>query len=377
MKLLLYDQETQTQLLEELGKPEMVHQLKGYYEKDSTTRYSDKEFAKMMFPDSCFILHFIRSIVPNWYDEISELKSHEIFLARRNLFLLENQIPYIVLTKVMNLVPDGWSEKLINKFIDHSCFVKRKRPKSKRMWLTGRSGGDEDYEKPDHLLSAVHGKHSKKSTNSKQKINPFEFQGCNFRKVTELADVGIYFRPSRDTLSMTHIEFVKSKWWFSAYVKLPPINMSDYTRPMLLNLIAYETCRFTIDESWVTSYVYLLGYLIDDVEDVKLLRKAWVLQNYLVSDKEVVDLFDEIGSDLVENSDEYLEAKSKIQKHYQCWRNTLFYQLKNEYFKNPWAYIAVLGALIALFFTGVQTYFTVWGPKSTCDDLCKFLKMNL
>ncbi|MFS8001904.1 hypothetical protein Hanom_Chr13g01195771 [Helianthus anomalus] len=63
-----------------------------------------------------------------------------------------------------------------------------------------------------------------------------------------------------------------------------------------------------------------------------------------------------------------------IQKHYQSWSNTLISQLKHEYVKSPWAFFALLGALIALFLSSVQAYFTVWSPKGECDDLCTFLK---
>ncbi|KAM0054007.1 hypothetical protein Hdeb2414_s0006g00190291 [Helianthus debilis subsp. tardiflorus] len=145
---------------------------------------------------------------------------------------------------------------------------------------------------------------------------------------------------------------------------------------LLENMIAYETYCCSIYDAWVTSYVCLLDSLIDDVEDVKVLRKGWVIHNHLSSDKEVATLFEEIAIDLFPNSLAYHEAMNKIQTHYESLSNTLFSQLKNEYFKSPWAIFALLGALIALFLAGVQTYFTVWSPESKCDDLCVFLKMN-
>ncbi|GKA83119.1 UPF0481 protein-like protein [Tanacetum coccineum] len=128
---------------------------------------------------------------------------------------------------------------------------------------------------------------------------------------------------------------------------------------MLLNLVAYEMCSCNAHESWVTSYICLLDSLIDHPKDVKTLRKAGVLDNSLRSDEEVAKLFNEIGKDLVPNSLAYLEAKNKIQRHYESWRNTLFSQLKHEYVKSPWAFLALLGALVALVLSGVQAYFSV------------------
>nr|XP_043633379.1 UPF0481 protein At3g47200-like [Erigeron canadensis] len=368
MKLFSNDKAAVKRLYEKLAQPEMVKDLRSYYDQQhmmtSSCLFSDSEFTKMMLLD--------------------EFKSNEVFFIRRDLYLLENQIPFKVLKEVMMMMKptsmftyieqffkNSSLLEFIKPFIDMSSFVIRAAPKRKwldRFKIRRRSTTNEDIsdeferqeKEPDHLLGALHGEHARIV---KVPTESYKFNGCNFRSVNELAYVGIHFKPIIDTLSMTHIEFVKSSWWgFSANVKLPPIAVSDYTRPMLLNMMAYETCKCSIDCSWVKSYVYLLGSLIDDAEDVKILRKAWVLKNLLASDQEVVKLFDEIGVDLVENCFEYLEVKYKIQKHLESWTNTLFSQLKNEYVKSPWAFLALLGALIALFLTGVQTYYTVWRP---------------
>ncbi|KAM0047385.1 hypothetical protein Hdeb2414_s0009g00327801 [Helianthus debilis subsp. tardiflorus] len=347
MKLFSNNKEAIISLYETLSEPELVKELRSFYEENSTTEYPDKVFTKMMLLDGCFILYFIDFLYRGGAEDYSELKSNEIFFVRRDLYLLENQIPFKVL---MKLTGDGLLD-YVKPFIGFSSFVIRS---------SNEESGNEDDREPNHLLDALHGKHSMIVKAPTLTFDPIKFSGCNFRNVSELADVGIHFKPIKDTLSMTHIEFVKGWWRFSAVVKLPRIAVSDYTRPMLLNLMAYETCRCSINDSW----------------DVKVLRKAWVLDNYLASDKEVVELFDEIGTDLVPSSFAYIEAKYKMQRHYDSWSNTLFSQLKNEYFKSPWAIFALLGALIALFLTGVQTYYTIWSPESKCDDLCQFLKMN-
>ncbi|MFS8014478.1 hypothetical protein Hanom_Chr15g01344981 [Helianthus anomalus] len=240
------------------------------------------------------------------------------------------------------------------------------------------NGGDaDDDEKHTHLLVVVRGKLTKTVKTPKPVVNPFKYDAWNFRNVSELVDVGISFKAIEQTTSLTHVDFVKNWLGFSANVKIPPITLYDETRQLLLNMIAYETYGCSIYDAWVTSYVCLLDSLIDDVEDIKVLRKGWVIHNHLSSDKEVAALFEEIAIDLFPNSLAYYEAMNKIQTLYESLSNTLFSQLKNEYFKSPWAIFALLGALIALFLAGVQTYFTVWSPESKCDDLCVFLKMNL
>ncbi|KAI3667290.1 hypothetical protein L6452_42342 [Arctium lappa] len=177
-------------------------------------------------------------------------------------------------------------------------------------------------------------------------------------------------------MHLTEVRFLKRWWLFSADVELPPIIVDDSTKPMLLNLIAHEMCSDDGHEAWVTSYIRLLDSLIDHLEDVKSLRKAGVLENSLGSDKEVAKLFNEIGTDLVPNILAYSEAKHKIQEHYENSTNTRLSELKHEYTHISWAFLAIVGAVMALFLSGVQTYFTVWSPKGECDELCMFLKMN-
>ncbi|KAJ0691766.1 hypothetical protein HanPI659440_Chr15g0578561 [Helianthus annuus] len=254
----------------------------------------------------------------------------------------------------------------------------------------------DDDEKPTHLLAVVRGKLTKIVKTPKPVVNPFKYDAWNFRNVSELVDVGISFKASEQTTSLTHVDFVKNWWGFSANVKIPPITLYDETRQLLLNMIAYETYCCSIYDAWVTSYyshytTFAITPHADWDDTCRImprgggiifsttthgLRKGWVIHNHLSSDKEVATLFEEIAIDLFPNSLAYYEAMNKIQTHYESLSNTLFSQLKNECFKSPWAIFALLGALIALFLAGVQTYFTVWSPESKCDDLCVFLKMN-
>ncbi|KAJ0453763.1 hypothetical protein HanIR_Chr15g0732781 [Helianthus annuus] len=391
MRLLKDNKETLRRLFDNLSEPETVQHLRCFYEENSTANFCDMEFSKMMLLDSCFILYYIRIFFGGSLEDHPELSRKQLANVYEDLLLLENQIPFEVLTNVTKLMEttDGLKDN-IEKFISAVSFVRPRR--RKRTWLQNikemcwlfcirndpsSNGGDaDDDEKPTHLLAAVRGKLTKTVKTPKPVVNPFKYDAWNFRNVSELVDVGIYFKAIEQTTSLTHVDFVKNWWGFSANVKIPPITLYDETRQLLLNMTAYETYCCSIYDAWVTSYVCLLDSLIDKIEDVKVLRKGWVIHNHLSSDKEVATLFEEIAIDLFPNSLAYYEAMNKIQTHYESLSNTLFSQLKNEYFKSPWAIFALLGALIALFLAGVQTYFTVWSPESKCDDLCVFLKMN-
>ncbi|KAM0045212.1 hypothetical protein Hdeb2414_s0009g00301411 [Helianthus debilis subsp. tardiflorus] len=351
MSLLSGNKETLRRLYNKLF--EMVEELRSFYAKDSTTKFCDKVFTKMMLLDGCFILHCIGILHE---DILQWIKPEEIDLIHyRDFLLLENQIPFKVLTEVMKLLnKENYLDKIQSLHVE---------PKPEAMDT-----------KPDHLLHLLHILHTGKVKHSKNHKSRIIEYRCNFRNVSDLVDLGIHFKPS-DSMSFAHFVFSKGWWGFSPIVKLAPLAVNDGARVRLLNLAAYEICSRN-KELWVSSYITLLDSLIDDTADVKLLRKAWVLEIYnMGSDEEVSKLFNGIGKELYMNR-AYTEVMQDIQRHYGSLRNRLLSQLKHEYFRSPWAIFALLGALMALFLTGVQTYYAIWSPKGTCDDLCMFLNRN-
>ncbi|KAL4587441.1 hypothetical protein LXL04_000312 [Taraxacum kok-saghyz] len=338
-------------------KPVFTHTLLSKYNLDLTTLYK-KLGESNMKAGSC-----------------RELRSHQIVFIQQDLFLLENQIPFKVINEVMSLIKLDCCEreKIESFFIE--CMLVSKRQKS--WWCCFGSSKRESQESlmksvPDHLLHRLHSNLTR--TNVGTENEEIISDTCTFRNVSELVDVGINFKPS-NVGTLSRIEFFPRWWWFSADLKLPPITIDESTKPMLLNLIAYEMCADDA-HAWVTSYICLLDSLIDHPVDVKVLRKAGILDNSLGSDKQVATLFNEIGTDLVPNNLAYSKEKKKIQKHYESLRNTRFSQLKHEYIKSPWSFLALIGAVMALFLSAVQTYFTIWGRKGECEKLCEFLKKN-
>lgn len=177
----------------------------------------------------------------------------------------------------------------------------------------------------------------------------------------DLQKVGIYFEPSK-TNTLMDVEFVSSI--FYATLKLPSITIEKATKSMLLNLVAYETAAF-LDDLWVTSYICFIDSLIDDAEDVKVLRSQGILINYLGPDQMVADLFNQIGYSREHNTNVYNDVKGKI--NLSCdsiWKKWIAECLQN-YFSSPWAFIAFVAAATGLVLTATQTYYTLYPYKSS------------
>ncbi|XP_076958474.1 uncharacterized protein LOC143634206 [Bidens hawaiensis] len=163
-KLVENNKETLESLYSKLEEPDTVRELRSFYEENSTTRFSDMDFAKMMLLDGCFILYYIEYLLSGLLEDCRELNSHQIVFIRQDLFLLENQIPFKVLNLLMKINTDfhkklkglmkgnilAYRKPKINLFETmFGCLDDQRFLEERDMELIGDS-------KPDHLLQFLH-----------------------------------------------------------------------------------------------------------------------------------------------------------------------------------------------------------------------------
>ncbi|KAL5546501.1 hypothetical protein UlMin_006188 [Ulmus minor] len=349
---------TTTDLYEKIK--EEMEELKLFFDPEVIKDYKEDELSWMLFLDGCSTLQFMHGVANNKMREYN-IKSDQVAFAQQDLFLLENQIPF----KVLTLLIDSSNAKAdLNKSIKR--FLQMNVMAPSHMW----ESIDIDIEKedPTHLLELLQKFAVSQSTKHDElwkKCFPLSFlirekqntSQKSFRNMKELREAGIDLKPSK-TCSLKDIHFTSI--CFTGRLKLPPLVVDDSTGPKLLNMIAYEMCpdNFRTDYE-VSSYVSLLDSLIDHSNDVKELRSAKILYNLLGSDDEVAHLFNEIATDLVTCPSFYDEVISKIQKHYENKMMTWMAEAYNTHFSTPWTILAFVGALIALGLTFVQTWYTI------------------
>lgn len=338
-----------------------IETLRKCYEEEAIKEYQDdEELAWVLFVDGCAVLHVIYCVAENKLKDLKILKKDLAAFGLRDLFLLENQLPYRVLELLMSSSDPKHGQKLrdsVEKFIDMNIMAPEldETPKKKQQQQLSEDS------QPAHLLELLLTRLLDRQPND-HIINVHKSKKPHnwptFRNIMELKTAGILLKPSK-TSSLADISF-NSRCCIGT-LRLPPIIVDDSTASKFLNLVAYEMCPDVFNDFGVTSYVCFLDSLIDQAEDVRELRAAGILYNLLGSDQDVATLFNEISTDLVPNPDAYSKVKEGIQIHCNHKWTTWIAQGYHDHFSSPWTFLAFTAAIIGLALSFIQTWYAMHG----------------
>ena len=396
---------------------ENINELKDCFEKGVIESYDDESLIWMLLVDGCATLQYIYCAANSKFEDLN-IKPDSVAFTQQDLFLLENQLPYRLLKWLMS-----WSEneaELKQSIIIYiNWHVKVPLPDDQLpvfscrwlsslswnlspcqssnilrllSWCLYRQQAEIEKEESDYCSTVVNGngnvdpihlldllrtcllgnpQRSSHPDQKKQKVQTWQ----SYRNVQELRAAGIHVERSKKKQSCLS-DISLTKFGCLGYLWLPPISVDDSTKPKFLNLIAYEMCLDFKNDFGITSYISFLDSLIDESNDVKMLRKAGILYNCLGSDDEVAQVFNEIGKDLVPNIKIYSDVKSQIQDLYRKQCRTWIAQFFHDHFSSPWTFLAFVGAFLALILAIIQTNYAVNSPPGPCDNFCKNFTRN-
>ncbi|KAK2978437.1 hypothetical protein RJ640_023596 [Escallonia rubra] len=376
----------------------MVDIARSSYVEGSTDAYDDEEFSRMMLLDACFILSVICGdtfqtentdcdpftpslvamdnmmvdpVVLQYHEHLGALGWANIF---RDMFLLENQVPYEVLRVLINFTFDIGNEReaTMNRFVDFIVHRQRTSQPEGRTLSTSIS-----QRQPSHLLEMYrtsflrfdsNQKHSPKAKFRVDGKNRFTNYTHSCRSATELKAKGINFSPSTGK-SLTDIDF--NSFDFFGKLEIPSRVITPSAKAIFLNLIAYEMSPHNPNDFSVTSYIGFMKSLINHPADVKMLRSNRILLNKLNSDEELAKMYMEISIPTVNNAI-FMNVQERIQEYYNSRAKTWIAQMISRYLSSPWTAIGLLAATLLLVLTFLQTYFTI-SPRSRKIGFLLFL----
>uniref|UniRef100_M1A818 Uncharacterized protein n=1 Tax=Solanum tuberosum TaxID=4113 RepID=M1A818_SOLTU len=310
------------------------------------------EFCKMLLLDGCFVVEFIRErseIYSKGEDKIINFVDYKYNQILRDLLLLENQLPFVVL-KWLHLMTAKHGElpleKLAITLFSHVVNL--------GYLSVDNFSCDLTYVEMKHLLKVVHiascPKNFKKSLNN----NDTKWNKV-MSNATELSQAGVRFAKVNHTTSLFDIKFKHG------LMTIPSLDVVDSTEILLRNFIAYEQQSIDLEYLYFSDYAIFMDQLIDSDKDVSLLRRKKIIATWIGEDKEVASLFNKIGNGVTVYSNfSYKKVFLKAAKH--CFEkpwNRKMASLKHNYFSSPWVGASTMTAVILLILTAIQTILAI------------------
>ncbi|KAI3472904.1 hypothetical protein Pfo_031282 [Paulownia fortunei] len=335
----------------------------------------DDAFVEMMLLDGCFVVEFVRR-----YSELEygrNLKDDPIFgvdwmktQVCRDLMLLENQLPYFVLSELYDLNEMNASDDGKEPFSNLAMLVFSDMfPK-----LCPASIFSTEIEERGikHLLHLVHVLCRPISSDLKS-LEGNSISGSEvldpMRCVKELEEAGITFKKvgkvyaGIDSLDADTIDDRVSLFdikFNEGLMEIPSLKVEDSTNTFFRNLIAYEQHSSDVRPKYFTDYAVFMDQLINTDQDVNVLRRSGIIVNLLGDDGEVATLFNKLGDGVITSSNfYYLGTCNQVNQYCGKIWNVVMAKLRHDYFNSPWATVSTIAAVVLLLLTIIQTIASV------------------
>ncbi|KAF3338500.1 hypothetical protein FCM35_KLT17337 [Carex littledalei] len=334
------------------------------------------KFLEILLFDSVFLLWGIDFFVNEVGDEFSieEYKGPELCFGHyRDIFLVENQIPFDVLTKVY---ATAHREKQEQPF---SLQLGKRLVKYFKIRMKIPMVAPESDTNPVHLLHLVHSSlvpvkernngsedaeadaeaemEAEEEAEEEEEVEQNKLSS-RWRRAVEYHQSGVQFKilTSRPH-TLLDVKFEDGVLW------IPKFSVDEHTQDFFKNLVIFELLiRAKKVRKYVTAYIIFMSQLLSKPEDVTLLSQNKIIDHHLACDDHVSQLFQTLAKDLPIMEGSYYEKsfRMELEKHYSNRWNKWIAWLKQKHFDNPWLILALLAAIVLLVCTILQTFFSVF-----------------
>ncbi|XP_052207082.1 UPF0481 protein At3g47200-like isoform X2 [Diospyros lotus] len=313
-----------------------------------TSGFNRDELVGMLVLDGCFIIELFRKYSINGLSRESDtiFQSEQLrFALRRDLILLENQLPFSVLYYLFSKTrrPDEEGD-LIPLAL---AFLERIMPNEKLTIVNNTQ--PEDLK---HLLALVHASWGHQLSPAPN-VPDEKWKFVN--SATELKEAGVEFK-ILETRNVFDIRFI------DGVLKIPRLCIGDYTEFPLRNLLAYEQCHLQRHQrKYVSDYIAFMNCLVNSPRDVQLLRHSKIIDSWVADDAAVYALLKDVYRFVLiaPRNFSYSQVCVKLNGHCRRRQNVWMANLRRNYFNSPWAFVSFLAACVLLLLTFIQTLFSV------------------
>ncbi|KAG6665423.1 hypothetical protein CIPAW_02G159900 [Carya illinoinensis] len=308
--------------------------------------FNGETLAWMMAVDASFLLEFLQtyaiqegkvltrvsSSMSHLVDYAGRKSAHNVIL--RDVVMLENQIPLLVLRKMLEfqlLSLDSSDDMLFSMLMG---FCKELSPFKRMEDLPKIQVSQASHlavkviiklpltilsnfpvfkiiKQPVESFFSKGVKPEDETLSSNNNISkPPSLEEISIPSVTELSASGIRFLSTNGNISTIAFDAKTSTFY------LPTISLDVNTEVVLRNLVAYEASNASRPLVF-TRYTELMNEILDTEEDVKALRERGILLNCLKSDAEVANLWNGMSKSIRLTKVPFLDTVIEdVNKHY-------------------------------------------------------------
>ncbi|KAI9071193.1 hypothetical protein K1719_046844 [Acacia pycnantha] len=321
------------------------------------------EFIRMLLTDACFIIEYFLLWLDedHWHPKLWSMRN-----IKRDLILLENQLPFFVLKDLFVLTfPNGYNDdrysiEFVTYWYFYSAFIfiivpnKRLREKFTFSYFVQHhlprlpDGTPQVHHLCDMLrICYVRLDQLPRKRDDSIKLKPV-YSAC------KLHDAGIKFKVNEDEISLLKLQYSKG------VLKIPEVRICDSTETLLRNVVAFEQCQFPSSRSMTDYMVFWEGFIRTE-KDVEILEEKGVIQNQIGENDAVASITKRMGRHIstVDSNNDYISLFKELNEF--CDSPYYRYKaiFKQQYWSTPWRIASFLGAILLLVLTLIQTISSV------------------
>ncbi|CAN6539901.1 unnamed protein product [Malus baccata var. baccata] len=335
---------------------------------------STDDFVEMLVVDGCFIIELFRKSSGEVPTEEEDPVFHKSWMRTtliNDLLLLENQLPWRVLDRLFDLTREtsaGNDNHTLSRslpeitlqyfqkyslgmhlldqvrLIKHPTQVQTLQLDIQHPWANGASGSKHLLDFTRNCLIRSYG--------SDDAHEPLSWSPIP--SATELERSGVMLARGRKNDDMLNITFEHG------VLRIPPIRVYKNGESLFRNLVAYEQCETTTGVSKYASYAVLLDHLIKSKEDVELLVKRGVIENF---GDDMAWPLNNLSNGIIVYNFTYRRIYEDLNKFCEILWNRWLGSLRaafRTYFRNPLELANFTGAVVIVtFLTFMQTVYSV------------------
>ncbi|KAJ4705211.1 hypothetical protein OWV82_022019 [Melia azedarach] len=298
-------------------------------------KFKKLEFVRMILYDAIFIIElFLRC----YRGERDYLLNDVWFSAiRLDLQLLENQLPYFILSEIYKLAfpnPTLRGQNYPSFFFLSYIFLSD-------FMFSGVPNEVEVKHFVDLRRYVLTNTYPVPCT-----VESFRVLPCALK----LQESGVKFNGIIQGQGLLHIKFeMKNRRipWLQVHkeLQIPQLQVYDDTESLIRNVMALEQCHYPL-ETHVCNYIDLMDNLINTEEDVNLLVEDGIITNNVGDNAKIAKMFNEFGQQINGSPSCYRDIIRDLKAHYENPWNHAMATLKRVYFSNYWRGTGTIAAIL-------------------------------